>query len=151
MKDLADQPSGRFVAFITTPTGERNAITCDDIAFVPGAVLFMQKSALNPDPKAPGIPVGSCAVDGMWYAVASDRFFRMTAEEYETSKIEDGKTYKEMMKRLFKGDEGVAQVVTMPSGKIVAIPATEEEAAAFRAGVAKEAKKEYEPGPGVFV
>jgi hypothetical protein len=145
IKDIKDQPLGKYVAFVGTVLGEKAAITCDGVAAGPGIITLLQESALA-GPGQKGIPVCSFSSEMNWCVVDRDRVLVLTGEEWENAKVEDGKSHKKILKGLF-GEEGIAQVVVTPDGQPFPIPASPEMIEKYKEAAKKEesAKAPYDP------
>lgn len=123
VKDVKDQPPGKYIAFIHGMFGQNAAVTCDGVMSSPGMITLMRDTGKISEAK--GVPVCCFSAEVQWAVLDVERVIYMTGAEWEAAKVEDGKSHKKILEDLF-GKDGIAQVVVTPEGQPFPIPATPE-------------------------
>ena len=132
--DLGNQPKGKLYLFIVNTRGEKLVFSGDRIEFGPSAVLLLRKyssdelanlplSDLPEKGKFQGTIVAAVPNDSDWYIIDAGRFDHMNGKEWEQIQVKDGESYRDTLKEII-GENGVVQVMQMPSGRTVGLPAS---------------------------
>lgn len=129
VKDLQDQPEGKYIAFVSDFLGDKAAISCDGaVQTGPDMIsLLRQVPDLSADAKGmtKGVPICTFSKSIAWVMLERAQLEFLNGEQWEKAKVDDGQSREKLLKALF-GEDGIAKVLQLPDGRTVALPVDEE-------------------------
>ena len=148
VKDLTDQPVGKFIAFVEDMFGSKTALYCDgySLQLTPGgrgAINLLRESVLSAKP-GEGTIIAAFSSELKWALINANDIECIKNSEWEKAKFADAEDLARLSESIF-GSEKVRKVMVLPDGREVVLPLNESEKTALpKIEEAKIEKKPYD-------